>query len=185
MGSNGCRHIAAAAVLAVAIVPAPAAPQALETGSLEGRVTDGSGSGLAGVRVTAASPALQGERSALSKLDGHYLLRGLPPGAYRVTFALAGMSPVRHAVRVELGLVSRLDTALTLAAATGEIEVTGTAAPALDSVVVGANFDACRGSWPPSGWAATISSSASSGSPARCGAATRRPPPASPSSPTS
>jgi hypothetical protein len=75
-------------VLAVlAAVPSTAFAQAAITGS----VRDGSGAGLPGVMVQAASPALIGKlRLAVTDGAGQYRIEHLGPGTYTISFTLKG-----------------------------------------------------------------------------------------------
>src|SRR6516164_4195814 len=76
------------AVLAFVISPTTAFAQA--TG-IAGVVKDTSGAVLPGVTVEAASPALiERTRSATTDSQGQYRIESLQPGAYTVTFTLAG-----------------------------------------------------------------------------------------------
>ena len=54
--------------------------QGVQTATLQGTVTDQSGTPLPGVTVTAKSPALMGERTTVTQTTGDYNLPGLPPG---------------------------------------------------------------------------------------------------------
>src|SRR6476469_4521029 len=81
-----------AAVSAIC-VPALAYAQA----SINGVVKDTSGAVLPGVTVEASSPALiEKVRSAITDGSGHYDIENLRPGAYSLTFTLAGFSTVKR-----------------------------------------------------------------------------------------
>jgi hypothetical protein len=75
------------------VIPSIAAAQ----GAIAGIATDTSGAVLPGVTVEAASPALI-EKVRLSVTDGtgQYQIINLPPGAYTVTFTLAGFNTFRR-----------------------------------------------------------------------------------------
>jgi hypothetical protein len=81
-------------LLALAVVaPAIASAQ----GSIAGVVTDTSGAVLPGVTVEVASPALiEKVRSAVTDGTGQYQVVNLPPGAYSVTFMLAGFNTLKR-----------------------------------------------------------------------------------------
>jgi len=65
--------------------------------SIAGTVKDTSGAVLPGVTVEAASPELiEKVRLATSDSSGQYRIENLRPGAYTVTFSLAGFSTVRR-----------------------------------------------------------------------------------------
>jgi hypothetical protein len=131
------RIVTAAICLALGVA---AAGSAQTTGGLNGRVTDENGDGLPGVTATASSPALQGTRSAVTDARGEWRLAALPPGAYQVSFELAGFGPESSSVEVGLGRDATLNMSLRAATAE-EITVTGEV-PVIDtrSTTLGANF---------------------------------------------
>ena len=69
----------------------PAFGQGNPTGTLSGRVVDTENGPLPGVTVTAASPVLQGVRTAVTSANGDYIIPFLPAGDYTVTFELPGL----------------------------------------------------------------------------------------------
>ena len=90
------RYVAKAALFA-AIVLLPALAHAQ---SLAGTVRDASGAVLPGVTVEAASPALlEKVRTATTDGTGQYRIENLTPGAYTVTFSLAGFVTVQREAR--------------------------------------------------------------------------------------
>jgi hypothetical protein len=75
----------------------PAAGYAQGLATIAGVVRDASGAVLPGVTVEASSPALiEKVRSAVTDGSGQYRVIELRPGAYTVTFTLAGFSTVRR-----------------------------------------------------------------------------------------
>ncbi len=92
----------------------PAAVNGQTTGAIEGRVLAPLGQELAGVRVEATSPSLQGVRTATTAADGGYRLPGLPPGSYRVQASLKGFTTVQRTARVALNAMSTADFTLEL-----------------------------------------------------------------------
>ena len=80
-------------LVSVFLFPAIASAQ----GSITGVVTDSSGGVLPGVTVEVASPALiERVRSAVTDGTGQYQIVSLPPGAYSVTFMLAGFNTLKR-----------------------------------------------------------------------------------------
>ncbi|HEX2572963.1 MAG TPA: TonB-dependent receptor [Polyangia bacterium] len=68
-------------------------------GNIAGLVTDlATGKPLAGVTVTATSPALQGEQTEFTDSGGHYLITELPPGEYTIRFYYANLRVERPGV---------------------------------------------------------------------------------------
>ena len=106
----------------------PALSQGVQTAAISGIVRSSDTQALPGVGVTATSPALQGERTAISDANGVYQLRGLPPGTYQVTFAIpAFQTVVRSGVGASTGVVTSLDAQLPLAGFTEAVTVTADA----------------------------------------------------------
>src|SRR5882672_6937759 len=98
----------AGAVLALTLVLAfaftgVAAAQGTQVATLTGAVKSTDGAGLPGVTVTLKSPALQGERTAVTDNTGGYIFRALPPGTYTVTFNLTGFGTVERKLDIALG----------------------------------------------------------------------------------
>ena len=58
--------------------------QGTQTGTINGTVQSGDGFTLPGVTVTATSPSLQGQRSAISDVNGVFFIKGLPAGVYNL-----------------------------------------------------------------------------------------------------
>ncbi|HXT20057.1 MAG TPA: TonB-dependent receptor [Thermoanaerobaculia bacterium] len=87
--------------LAMALLPAMAAAQG--SGQLAGSVT-GTGGPLAGVTVVINEAAM----AEITDDNGNYLLTGLPPGSYTVSFSLGDNSQEAQ-VTVEPGKTARLD----------------------------------------------------------------------------
>ena len=98
--------------------------QGSPTGTISGRVTTATGA-LPGVTVTTTSPALQGNRVAISSDNGDFILPLLPPGTYRVTFELQGFRTAEHSANVGAGQTVPLDVGLTVAGAAETVTVTG------------------------------------------------------------
>jgi carboxypeptidase family protein len=79
------------------VLLAPSLLYAQAQASIAGIVRDTSGAVLPGVTVEAASPELiEKVRSAITDATGQYRIENLRPGAYTVTFSLAGFSTVRR-----------------------------------------------------------------------------------------
>ena len=120
-------------VLAITFV-ASADAQGTQNGVLIGTVTDDSGERMPGTTVTATSEALLAPRVAYTAANGDYAIRGLPPGLYKVAFAMEGMLTVEREARIELGRTSRVDSTMALAEAQDTIIVTDEYTSPLDDV---------------------------------------------------
>lgn len=114
--------------------------QGTQTATLTGTVTSNDGEPLPGVTITATSPALIGERSTVSGVNGDYIIKNLPPGNYTVRFALEGMQTVERTASLPLGGTARSDASMEVSAAEETIVVTGEAPSALETTTVGANL---------------------------------------------
>ena len=106
---------------------------ALAQGSLSGVVRDTSGAVLPGVTVEAASPVLiEKVRTAVTDDNGRYQMIDLRPGAYTVTFTLAGFNTAkREDVALSGAGVSAVDIELRVGSLEETITVTGEA-PTVD-----------------------------------------------------
>ena len=119
-------------ICAWALVLATASPilaqggGASSTGSISGQVVDGNGDVLPGVSVTATSPAQIGALTAITNEEGIYRFPSVPPGEYKLEFALAGFSKfVREGIRVTLGFNSAVNIKLGVATLEETVTVTG------------------------------------------------------------
>ena len=97
--------------------------QGLPTGTLAGRVTETEGLALPGVTVTVKSPALQGTRTAVTNVNGDYVVPNLPPGDYVVTFLMSGFQGATRNVKVSSGQQIPLNTKLSISAVAAETMV--------------------------------------------------------------
>lgn len=114
--------------------------QGVQTSILQGTVRDATGLVLPGVTVTVSSPALQGTREAVTDANGVYIIRGLPPGTYTVTFALEGFATAEEQTVIELGRPTIVDAAMRLATVAEEVTVTAETPSAVASTTTGMNF---------------------------------------------
>jgi hypothetical protein len=107
------------------LLPAAAFAQA----SITGVVRDTSGAVLPGVTVEAASPAIiEKVRTAVTDGNGQYRITELRPGAYTVTFTLAGFNTVkRDGINLTGAFTASVDAELRVGALEETITVTGEA----------------------------------------------------------
>ncbi len=82
-------------------------------GSIRGKVTDPSGSIIAGAGVSTKNVDTGLTREAETGDDGGYVLAELPAGLYTVTAQSAGLSPAAMNVQVNVGLDTTSDFDLT------------------------------------------------------------------------
>jgi hypothetical protein len=116
-------------LIAACLIPVVASAQ----GSIAGVVTDTSGAVLPGVTVEVASPALiEKVRSAVTDGTGQYQIVSLPPGAYTVTFMLAGFNTLkREGIELTGNFTATVNGSLRVGALEETVTVTGEA-PTVD-----------------------------------------------------
>jgi hypothetical protein len=131
--------VAFAAVLSFTL-GTPVQAQGTQTGTLAGTVDSADGAPLPGVSVTITSAVLLGERSTVSDAGGAYTFRGLPPGDYKVRFALAGFGTIERTVSVGLGGFASANASLSVATVEETIEVVGEAPSILTTSQVATNL---------------------------------------------
>lgn len=130
------------AALALFCLVRAASAQGLQTATITGVVHDQANLVVPGVTVTAASPALQGTRSAVSDGNGVYVIPAVPPGQYSVRFELAGMRTTEAAVLVALGQPSRLDATIQIAGVSETVDVIAEKASMLGTTQGSAHYRA-------------------------------------------
>jgi hypothetical protein len=114
-------------------VPRLSLAQSATTGSIAGVVKDVTGAVLPGVTVEAASPALiEKVRTVITDDKGEYKIVDLRPGAFTVTFTLAGFSIVkREGIELTTGFTATVNAQLAVGALTETVTVAG-ASPVVD-----------------------------------------------------
>ena len=128
------RVATSAACLVLALfLPALAWAQDASSGSIAGTVRDEAGAVLPGVTIEAASPALiERTRTTVTDGEGRYRIVDLRPGAYSISFSLAGFRTVRReGVVLSTGFIANINAELGVGALEETITVTG-AAPVVD-----------------------------------------------------
>ena len=100
--------------------------QQVNMGAVNGTVTDSSGAAIPNVKVTATSPALQGEQVFVTSETGNYRFPALPLGLYRITFEAPGFATqVREQVNVTLNFAATINVQMNPAAQQQTVVVTG------------------------------------------------------------
>jgi carboxypeptidase family protein len=119
------RHRILWVLIAVSLLPGRLLAQ--QTGTLSGTVHDTQGGVLPGVSVTVASPSLiGGTRTAITGTTGTYQFTSLPPGAYAVTYELAGFASLkRDDIRIAVAQTTRVDVELSVGSLQETVTVSG------------------------------------------------------------
>ncbi len=100
--------------------------QQINSGAVNGVVTDAQGATIPNVKVTATSPALQGDEEFTTNEAGVYRFPALPLGVYKLTFAAPGFATqVRDQVNVTLNFNATINVTMVPATQQQTVVVTG------------------------------------------------------------
>jgi len=126
--------------LLMLLIASVAMAQTSTSGSIVGRVTDGSSS-VPGVTIELQSPAQQGAKVAVTDSNGEFRFSLLAPGSYTLSASLSGYAPLSQPnINVGLNRTTTLELNMSPSTLTDVITVTASA-PVLDttSTTTGAN----------------------------------------------
>jgi hypothetical protein len=135
------------AVLALVLTFVAPGYSQIQTGTITGRASDTSGALIPGVEVSVSSPALiGGARTAPTDETGTYRFTLLPPGTYRVTFALPGFKTLNiDGVNVLAGGTITINGPMEVSTVAEEVTVTSDAPQIdLEAATVGVNWNAAN-----------------------------------------
>jgi len=105
--------------------------QGAQTGTINGTVQSADGLSLPGATVTVSSPSLQGVRTAVTDVNGVYVIKGLPPGRYTVAFEMPSFRPTQNAaVDLTVGGTTEVNQTMSLASVSETVNVVGNMTPA-------------------------------------------------------
>ena len=100
----------------------------LDRGSVSGIVTDSSGAGIRGAKVTITDTARGTQNSTVTTGAGDYTIPQVPAGVYSVTVVAQGFSElIRNGITVSVGETATVDLQLAVGQATTSITVTANA----------------------------------------------------------
>jgi hypothetical protein len=99
-----------------------------DRGSVSGIVTDPTGAGITGARVTITNAAMGTQNSTITTGAGEYTVPELPAGVYSVTAVEPGFATlIRNGVTVSVGETAHVDLKLSVGQGTATITVTADA----------------------------------------------------------
>ena len=128
--SSRWRVLAALVIILGAVRFGDIAAAQTSNATLQGTITDSSGSVLPGVTVKLESPATGLTRDVVTNASGVYVFNFLPAGTYVVAAELSGFKTARHdQVRLEIGQNLELDLRMEVGQLNEVVNVEGTAAP--------------------------------------------------------
>src|SRR5690349_18821573 len=131
------------AVLALVLALSAPGYAQVATGAITGRAADASGALIPGVEVSITSPAMiGGARTAPTDETGTYRFTLLPPGAYRVSFALPGFKTLNiEGVNVTPGATMTINGTMQVSTVAEEVTVTSDVPQIdLEAATVGVNW---------------------------------------------
>jgi Carboxypeptidase regulatory-like domain len=97
----------------------------VESGVLNGTVTDQSGAVITGATVTVTNLATRAARTTQTSAAGAYSVTGLTPASYQITVSSNSFKPFSASVEVTVGGHVTLDARLSVSSNTTEVEVVG------------------------------------------------------------
>jgi hypothetical protein len=125
------RVFAVLACLAALASGTRAYAQGAQTGTITGTVQSADGLSLPGATVTATSPFLQGTRSAVTDVNGVYVIKGLPPGRYVIAFEMPSFRPATNeSVDLTVGGTTEVNQTMALASVSETVNVVANTTPA-------------------------------------------------------
>jgi hypothetical protein len=110
------------------------------TGTISGRVVSADHAPLPGVTVTATSPNLQGDRTAVTSENGDFIIPLLPPGDYTLVFELSGFQSLKKPVGLAGTQAVTLNETMVIGGVVETVNVVGSAAPFIETATVAAKF---------------------------------------------
>src|SRR5260370_2086753 len=116
------------AILAVCFLALTSLQAQVTTATIEGTVTDSSGSSVPNAEVVAINSGTNQRRTVTTNSSGGYRIDLLPSGAYDVEVTAHGFKKFRqNGIILEINRTARVDAALTIGALTEEVTITADA----------------------------------------------------------
>jgi hypothetical protein len=99
----------------------------VNTGNVNGQVTDPQGAVVPGVKITLTNPATSTTFTATTNDEGRYFLANVPPATYDVTAAKSGFATAKIAAQtISVGTTSTVDLRMTVGEVSTTVEVQAT-----------------------------------------------------------
>ncbi len=115
-------------ILAVCFLALTSLQAQVTTATIEGTVTDSSGSSVPNAEVVAINTGTNQSRTVTTNASGGYRIDLLPSGAYDVEVTAHGFKKFRqNGIILEINRTARVDAALTIGALTEEVTITADA----------------------------------------------------------
>ncbi len=127
MTSAARRLVSSAVILPfVVVLGAEATAAQVVGGGIRGTIKDAQGAVLPGASISVRNVGTGATYEQTSDAQGHFQVPALPPGEYEVHISLTGFRPLVHrGIRLAVGQVAVLDTALELGVIAEEVQVRG------------------------------------------------------------
>jgi hypothetical protein len=106
------------------LAPVQVQGQAVDTGSIQGTVTDQTGATVAAATVTLTDTTTNAVRTAVTNDSGRYIFPGIPPGIYEISITKTGFRNTKFVKQeVRVGATLSLDVRLELGSQVQTVEV--------------------------------------------------------------
>jgi Carboxypeptidase regulatory-like domain len=116
--------ICATVIAALALIAPVSSFAQINSGSLRGTVTDGTGAAIEGAQITIESKATNATRTTVTNGTGDYNVASLEPGVYNITVTKTGFSTFKQTNFVlEVGQLATIDAALKVGSVSDVVEV--------------------------------------------------------------
>jgi outer membrane receptor protein involved in Fe transport len=123
----------ALALVAVVLALSTVAYGQVSTGTLAGTITDTTGAVVPNCQISATRLATGEVHTTVTENAGFYSLPSLPPGPYKVSVTHAGFATQVSNLEISIDRTMRLDFSLTVSGTNSTVEVSSTAAEALET----------------------------------------------------
>jgi hypothetical protein len=134
-GRRNLRVDLAARIIIVLVLAAASAFGQSTFASVLGTVHDASGAVVAGCAITVENTGTSAKRSITTDQRGNYAVENLEPGMYTVSMQAPGFQVATYTITLESRQTARIDGQMSLSAQAQSVNVTGEAAPVINTDV--------------------------------------------------